>query len=48
MGYLLALDCGDAAWRVPQGVHPDVLSAVRKCVLSSALFRRVKVPLALK
>jgi hypothetical protein len=27
---------------------PGGLSAIRKCALSSALFRRVEVPLALK
>ena len=30
------------------GTLMGVLSAIRKCALSSALFRRVKVPLALK
>jgi hypothetical protein len=31
-----------------EGTILDVLSANRKCALSSALFRRVEVPLALK
>src|SRR5260370_42386229 len=42
---------GQRGWSTctPSRVHiPDVLSTNRKCVLSSALFRRVKVPLALK